>query len=374
MSMKIYTRTGDEGETGLFGGGRVAKDHPRVSAYGDVDELNSTHRGRPRHRAARVLRSAARVGPARPVRIGGHLATPDPGQGGQGAREGRRSPRRGSPSSSGSWTRPTSELPPLRAFVLPAGTPKAAALHLARTVCRRAERSVVHLAHESRGAASSSWSTSIGCRICSSRWPAWPTTATARATSHGERRLTRGRSSSPTRWAATRSTSSRACSPGSRRLVAEHLARRRVAMIADATVYALLQAGRLGRRRGPAMRSPFPPGRRPRPATSGPASPTRCSRRAIGRDSGIVALGGGVAGDLAGFVAATYMRGVPYLQAPTTLLAMLDASVGGKTGVDTPQGKNLIGAFHPPAAVVADPACLATLPEREYPRRAWRRR
>jgi 3-dehydroquinate synthase len=79
-----------------------------------------------------------------------------------------------------------------------------------------------------------------------------------------------------------------------------------------------------------------------------------------------VALGGGVAGDLAGFVAATYMRGVPYLQAPTTLLAMLDASVGGKTGVDTAEGKNLIGAFHPPVAVLADPRALATLPDREY--------
>ena len=72
--------------------------------------------------------------------------------------------------------------------------------------------------------------------------------------------------------------------------------------------------------------------------------------RGFGRDSGIVALGGGVAGDLAGFVAATYLRGVPYVQVPTTLLAMLDASVGGKTGVDTPQGKNLVGAFHPPVA------------------------
>ena len=88
--------------------------------------------------------------------------------------------------------------------------------------------------------------------------------------------------------------------------------------------------------------------------------------RGFGRDSGIIALGGGVTGDLAGFVAATYMRGVPYLQVPTTLLAMLDASVGGKTGVDTAHGKNLVGAFHPPAAVIADPRTLATLPERDY--------
>lgn len=81
-----------------------------------------------------------------------------------------------------------------------------------------------------------------------------------------------------------------------------------------------------------------------------------------GRDTTIVALGGGVVGDLAGFVAATFMRGVPYVQVPTTLLAMVDASVGGKTGVDTPAGKNLVGAFHQPVAVIVDPAVLATLP------------
>ena len=81
-----------------------------------------------------------------------------------------------------------------------------------------------------------------------------------------------------------------------------------------------------------------------------------------GRDTTIVALGGGVVGDLAGFVAATYMRGVPVVQCPTTLLAMIDASVGGKTGVDTPLGKNLVGAFHPPAIVLADVDTLTTLP------------
>lgn len=81
-----------------------------------------------------------------------------------------------------------------------------------------------------------------------------------------------------------------------------------------------------------------------------------------GRDTAIIALGGGVVGDLAGFVAATYMRGVPYIHVPTTLLAMIDASIGGKTGVDTPAGKNLVGAFHQPAAVIADPDVLRTLP------------
>ena len=86
----------------------------------------------------------------------------------------------------------------------------------------------------------------------------------------------------------------------------------------------------------------------------------------FGRDAAIVALGGGVTGDLAGFVAATYLRGIPFVQVPTTLLAMVDASVGGKVGVDTGAGKNLVGAFHPPMAVVADPLTLSTLDDRTW--------
>ena len=85
----------------------------------------------------------------------------------------------------------------------------------------------------------------------------------------------------------------------------------------------------------------------------------------IGRDSCVVALGGGVTGDLAGFVAATYMRGIPVVQVPTSLVAMVDASVGGKTGVDVAAGKNLVGAFHPPLLVVADPEAVVTLPRAE---------
>jgi 3-dehydroquinate synthase len=81
----------------------------------------------------------------------------------------------------------------------------------------------------------------------------------------------------------------------------------------------------------------------------------------FGRDSAVIALGGGVVGDVAGFVAATYLRGVPYVQVPTSLLAMIDSSIGGKTGVDAPAGKNLLGTFHQPRRVVADLDTLGTL-------------
>src|SRR2546429_4944657 len=75
----------------------------------------------------------------------------------------------------------------------------------------------------------------------------------------------------------------------------------------------------------------------------------------FGRDAVVIALGGGVVGDVAGFVAATYLRGVPYVQVPTTLLAMIDSSIGGKTGVDVPHGKNVLGAFHQPRLVAVGP-------------------
>jgi 3-dehydroquinate synthase len=81
----------------------------------------------------------------------------------------------------------------------------------------------------------------------------------------------------------------------------------------------------------------------------------------LGRDSAVVALGGGVVNDVGGFVAATYLRGVPLVQVPTSLLAMIDSSIGGKTGVDVPAGKNLLGAFHQPRVVVADPGLLGSL-------------
>ncbi|MGH2523045.1 MAG: 3-dehydroquinate synthase, partial [Anaerolineales bacterium] len=85
----------------------------------------------------------------------------------------------------------------------------------------------------------------------------------------------------------------------------------------------------------------------------------------LDRTGVVIALGGGVVGDLAGFAAATFMRGVRWVNVPTTLLAMVDASLGGKTGVDLPQGKNLVGAFHPPALILSDPLALNSLPPAE---------
>jgi len=89
-------------------------------------------------------------------------------------------------------------------------------------------------------------------------------------------------------------------------------------------------------------------------------------RAGLDRGSFVVALGGGVIGDLAGFCAAIFNRGIPFLQLPTTIVSLVDSSVGGKTGVNLPEGKNLLGCFHQPAAVIADVDTLSTLPRREY--------
>lgn len=164
-------------------------------------------------------------------------------------------------------------------------------------------------------------------------------------------------------------------------LLVEPLAGRRLAMITDDTVATRYdewtsasaahrelgaRASDAGIRLKPKLRLTFPPGEASKTRETWSRLSDQLLAAGFDRNSAIVALGGGVVGDLAGFVAATYLRGLPYAQVPTTLLAMLDASVGGKVAVDTEQGKNLIGAFHPPAIVVADPLTLLTLPEREY--------
>ena len=92
----------------------------------------------------------------------------------------------------------------------------------------------------------------------------------------------------------------------------------------------------------------------------------RFAEARLARSEPVIALGGGVIGDMAGFVASTWLRGVPFVQIPTSLLSMVDASVGGKVAVDLPAGKNLVGAFKPPELVLIDPACLTTLPGGEY--------
>lgn len=138
-----------------------------------------------------------------------------------------------------------------------------------------------------------------------------------------------------------------------------------VALIADATV-AGLYAERVVRALelavGRVLLLTFPPGGASKTRARWAELTDGILQAGVGRDTAVVALGGGVTCDLAGFVAATCMRGLPLIQAPTSLLAMLDASVGGKTGVDTAEGKNLVGAFHAPEAVVIDPAVLETLP------------
>jgi 3-dehydroquinate synthase len=93
---------------------------------------------------------------------------------------------------------------------------------------------------------------------------------------------------------------------------------------------------------------------------------TKLVRRGADRLSVVIALGGGVVGDVAAFLASIYMRGIDVVQIPTTFLAQVDAAIGGKTGVDLPEGKNLLGTFHQPRAVLIDPRVLSTLPERDY--------
>lgn len=139
----------------------------------------------------------------------------------------------------------------------------------------------------------------------------------------------------------------------------------RYAVISDATVAKLYGHAVIARLRDRSLAAElfeFPAGEAQKTRATWTALSDQMLARRFGRDSAVIALGGGVVGDVAGFVAATYLRGVPYVQIPTSLLAMIDSSIGGKTGVDVPAGKNLIGAFYQPRLVVADLDLLASLP------------
>ena len=164
-------------------------------------------------------------------------------------------------------------------------------------------------------------------------------------------------------------------------LVGQYVPGRRTALITDETVselYGRHLAGTNpawgsrprtcsdGSPAGWRERFTFPAGERSKTRETWAALTDQLLAAGYGAGSAIVALGGGVTGDLAGFVAATLGRGVPVVQVPTTLLAMVDASIGGKTGVNTETAKNLVGAFHPPAAVIADPLVLGTLPDEHF--------
>lgn len=148
--------------------------------------------------------------------------------------------------------------------------------------------------------------------------------------------------------------------------VKRHFPNRTVVIISDATVMHLYGhdlAKQFKRAKSRVVSISFPAGERFKTHTEKQRIERHMFDKGCGRDSLVIALGGGVTGDLAGYIAATYMRGIPYIQVPTSLLAMVDSSVGGKTGIDTDYGKNLVGAFWQPKAVFADTDCLNTLPQ-----------
>lgn len=142
----------------------------------------------------------------------------------------------------------------------------------------------------------------------------------------------------------------------------------RYALVTDSHVATLYGDGVLARMRAAGLVTEpftFPAGEGNKTRETWSALSDRLLAGGYGRDAAVLALGGGVVGDVAGFVAATYLRGIPYVQIPTSLLAMIDSSIGGKTGVDVAAGKNLVGAFHQPRLVIADLATLRTLPDEQ---------
>jgi len=140
----------------------------------------------------------------------------------------------------------------------------------------------------------------------------------------------------------------------------------RVALIVDERVAGLHLDRALQHLKLPVETLTFPPGEQSKTLRQAESLYDGLARARIGRRDLVITLGGGVAGDLGGFVAATWLRGVRFVQMPTTLQAAIDASIGGKTAVNHPTGKNLIGVFHQPAAVIVDIGFLETLPQRDY--------
>src|SRR5712692_6901891 len=143
---------------------------------------------------------------------------------------------------------------------------------------------------------------------------------------------------------------------------------RRVALISNSTVFALYGKRILRSLRAENFKTVhwlMPDGERHKSLRSLEQALRFMSEARLERSDAVIALGGGVVGDLAGFAAAVYLRGIPLIQLPTTLLAQIDSSVGGKTAVNLPTGKNLVGAFHQPSLVLVDTETLRTLPRRE---------
>lgn len=152
-------------------------------------------------------------------------------------------------------------------------------------------------------------------------------------------------------------------------LAKPHLAGGRALVVADATVARLHGARLMASLAAAGITAAiveFPAGEPSKTLATAETLWSACARERIDRTGCVIGFGGGVSGDLAGFVAACWMRGVRFVQVPTTLLAMVDSSVGGKTGVDTSAGKNLVGAFCQPTCVIADPLLLATMDRRQY--------
>ncbi len=152
-------------------------------------------------------------------------------------------------------------------------------------------------------------------------------------------------------------------------LMQPHLGGKQALVIADETVAGLHAKTLLDSLTAVGVRAvlaTFPAGESAKSLDTAARLWQECARQRIERDDVVIALGGGVTGDLAGYVAACWMRGTRFVQVPTSLLAMVDSSVGGKTGVNSPAGKNLVGAFKQPVCVVIDPLLVATMHDREY--------